>query len=187
LVPRILLLLLFCFTCSATDLVEIDNLRALTADKRAVGIGDVVTLLVFEDAKAGSSANLKEQGEFEMSAGARRSDLNWQYGLGGMSSNKGDAATQRNGFIKAHVTVLVQGVDDYGLFVVQGIQKLQINGEEQVISVSGKLRKDDIAANNTALSSRLLDASISFTGQGTVSTGHDSNLFSRLFRWFGIL
>ncbi|GGI67549.1 hypothetical protein GCM10007978_01500 [Shewanella hanedai] len=182
-----MLLLLSCFTCSATDLVEVDKLRALTADKRAVGVGDVVTLLVFEDAKAGSSANLKEQGEFEMSAGANRDELAWQYGLGAMSSNKGDAATQRNGFIKAYITVVIQHVDPNGLFLVQGTQRLQINGEEQVISVSGKLRKNDIAANNTALSSRLLDASISFTGQGTVSTGHDSNLFSRFFRWLGVL
>ena len=182
-----LLLIMLCFSCQAKDLVEIDNFQPLTADKNAVRQGDVVTLLVFEDAKAGSSANLQDQSQFDISAGASRDQLNWQYGLGVGSSNAGDAATQRKGFIKAHITVQVVSLDQYGLLEVKGMQKLKINDEEQVITVEGKLRKEDILANNTALSSRLMDAKISFTGEGTVTEGHDSGLFHSLFRWLGLV
>lgn len=182
-----ILLLLCCFGCSAKDLVDISNFRPLTADKNAVKVGDIVTLLIYEDAKAGSSANLKDQSEFDVSAGASRDQLSWRYGLGIASANSGDATTQRNGFIKAHITVLVEAVDEYGLFKVSGIQKLKINDEEQVITVSGRLRKDDISATNTAISSRLLDAKISFTGEGTVSEGHDSGVINRLLRWLGFV
>ena len=167
--------------------MNIDKLRPLTADKRALGVGDLVTLLVYEDAKAGSSANLKDQGEFEISAGANRDELDWRYGLGVGSGLKGDAATQRNGFIKARITVLVRQVDEHGLFEVIGRQKIKVNGEEQIITVTGKLRKDDVTANNTAVSSRLLNANISFTGEGTVSEGHDANFVTRFLRWLGVM
>lgn len=170
----------------ASDLVNIDQHKPLTADKKARVVGDVVTLLVLEDAKAGSSTNLRDISDSSIDVAASRDQHDWRYGLGVGLNQRGDAATQRNGFIKTHITVQITSRDANGLFSVAGMQRLKINGEEQVITVSGKLRSDDISSMNTALSSRLLDASISFTGEGTVSAGQDSGLVSRILRWFGM-
>ncbi|MCV2885320.1 flagellar basal body L-ring protein FlgH [Aestuariibacter sp. AA17] len=178
---------LFTVTTLADDLVNIDDFRPLTADKNAIRVGDIVTLLIFEDARAGSSANLQDSSRFDISAGASRDSLGWNYGLGIGADNDGDAATERKGFIRAYITVQVLHVDQHGLLNVKGSQKLKINDEEQIILVEGKLRHTDIAANNTALSSRLLDAKISFTGEGTVSDGHDSGVINSLLRWLGII
>jgi flagellar L-ring protein precursor FlgH len=178
--------LLWCSLLWSADLVNIDQLKPLTADKKARSVGDVVTLLVLEDAKAGSSTNLRDVSDTGIDVVAGRDQQNWQYGLGVGLNQRGDAATQRNGFIKTHITVQIISKDPHGLFEVNGTQRLKINGEEQLITVSGKLRADDISSVNTALSSRLLDATISFTGEGTVSAGQESGLINRILRWFGM-
>jgi flagellar L-ring protein precursor FlgH len=182
------LLLLVCFlpcVLLADDLVDIDSFKPLTSDVRALVVGDAVTLIIYENAKASSSANKNEQGKFDLSVAANRDNIAWDYGLQTGSGSNGDAVTQRNGYIKAHITLLVTKVNENGLLNVSGEQKLTINGEQQTIIVQGRLRKHDISADNTAISSRLLDADISFTGEGTVSDGYDSNIFQRLYRWLG--
>lgn len=187
---KLKLMLFFCFYSFsylgvADDLVDIDNFKPLTSDIRALVVGDVVTLIIYENAKASSSAKQNEQGQFDVKIAANRDNSAWNYGIGTGSGTNGDAGTQRNGYIKAHITLLVNKVDKNGLLNVSGEQTLTINGEQQTITVRGRLRKNDVSADNTAISSRLLDADISFTGEGTVSDGYDANVFQRLYRWLG--
>ena len=51
---------------------------------------------------------------------------------------------------------------------IEGRQKIVVNGEEQEIVLTGLVRGEDIAPDNTVLSTFVADAEISFVGTGIV-------------------
>ncbi len=61
-----------------------------------------------------------------------------------------------------------------------------VNEEKQEIALSGRVRPYDILANNTVLSSRLADATISYVGEGLLAEQQRPGILSRLLRWLGL-
>ncbi len=98
-------------------------------------------------------------------------------------SNKQDAATTREGNLTANITVRVVEVDATGNMRVQGDKIVTINSEDQHIVLTGIVRPEDIAADNSVLSGRLADARISYYGYGTVGDKQGEPLGQRLFDW----
>jgi len=170
----------------ATSLYNAKTFRALTADKRALRIGDTVTIIVLETAQASASAGSADKSEFGFGAQAGVNEKNWQYGVGVNGNTKGTASTQRKGQLRAQITAVVIQVDENKNLIIQGKQTLTIDGEVQVIELSGRARRSDIASNNTLLSSRLFDAKISFVGNGDVTEGKEEGVFARIFKWLGL-
>lgn len=181
------LLLMVCFSIAvnATSLYQEKSFKALTADNRAKGIGDTVTIIVLENAQASSSAGSADGSEFGFTGNATVNQKGWNYGLGVGSQTDNNAITKRVGSIKAQISVVVTGVDDNQNLKLQGKQLLTINGESQTIEVTGLARRSDIFSNNTLLSSRLFDADIKFSGKGEVTKGKQQGVFARLFKWLG--
>ena len=172
---------------TATSLYNKESYRSLTSDKRATKVGDTVTIIVMESSEAGSSAGIKSESGFDMDAKANVDEKSWSYGIGIDGSNKGDAQTSRNGFIKSQITAVVVSVDDNDNLLIQGQQTLTIDGETQKIEITGKARKTDIFSNNTLLSSRLFDANIKYIGQGVVSDGKEPSNIYKFFKWLGLI
>lgn len=182
----VLCLALFCGGINATSLYQSESYKALTADKRALHIGDTLTIIVIESAQASASAGASGQNEFGLSAQTGTDNFGWQYGLGIGSNSEGQAATQRQGGIRTQLTVSVQRVDKNDNLYVKGKQVLVIDGEEQIIELTGIARRSDIASNNTLLSNRLHDAKIKFSGKGSVTEDQQDGIITRLFKWLGI-
>lgn len=185
------LICLFCFFSAsysggATSLYNQDNYKELTADRRALRVGDTVTVIVMESAHASASAGEADESNFGFNAQAGANDKAWRYGIGVNSATEGSASTQRRGLIRAQITVVVVGVDSNQNLIVRGQQSLTIDGEEQKIEIAGRARRSDITSNNTLISSRLFDAKISLVGQGSVTKGADEGVFAKLFKWLGI-
>jgi flagellar L-ring protein precursor FlgH len=58
-----------------------------------------------------------------------------------------------------------------------------VNKEEQKIVVSGTVRPEDIARDNTVLSTYVADARISYQGDGVVGDKQKQGLLTRIFNW----
>jgi flagellar L-ring protein precursor FlgH len=170
----------------ATSLYEESNYKALYEDKKAFSTGDGITILIYENTKAVTSAGEGSSGDMSFSGGASVDERHWNGGLKLGSSNNGDAATNRNGFVRAQLTAVVIGRDDHGALLIEGVQKITINEEEQIIRVKGKVRIEDISSLNTVASYRIQNAEISIDGEGEVSAGKNGNVFTRLVRWMGL-
>lgn len=182
------ILLLICISVSNAESSSLFNkheYKELTADHRAIRVGDAITIVILESAQASASAGSADQTEFGVAAKASVNDKNFHYGLGVDSNSEGSASTQRRGLIKAQITAVVTAVDDNKNLVVQGQQVITIDGEEQKIELSGRVRRSDLASNNTIVSSRLFDAQIKFIGSGSVSDGKENGVFYKLFKWLG--
>jgi len=98
-------------------------------------------------------------------------------------SSKGDGETTRSGVLTASITVTVVGVDTAGNLRVQGDKIISVNNEEQYIVLSGVVRPEDIASDNSVQSSRLGDARIDYYGRGVVADKQNVPLVHRAFDW----
>lgn len=160
--------------------------KPLVADKRAGEIGDTVTILVMESAQAKSSAGNSTESSSGMQVNARSPQGQWPYGVGVAATSGGDAAINRNGFVKAQITAVVQSRDANGNLEVMGNQEITIDGEVQSMEVRGWIRPNDISANNVVPSFRLFNARIRFEGEGSMSENQKSGFFSRVVNWLGL-
>jgi flagellar L-ring protein precursor FlgH len=160
--------------------------RSLVSEAKALNVGDVLTVIVQESASAASSADLRRQRNFSLSAQAGSSHME-PHGVQAATGTDSDGtgSTQRSGRLLAQLSVRVTSVNENGDLVVSGQQSLKINGEDQRITLSGIVRPRDIAENDTVLSSRIADAQIQFDGHGFVADQSRPSWIARFFRRLG--
>jgi len=160
--------------------------QSLTADRRRFDIGEVLTIMVYENASATSSADTGANRDSSVGVGI---DLpNWKKSAGATTSNdfNGTGRTQRAGRVLAQITVLVREVLPNGDLRVGGEQLLEINGEKQTIRAEGRVRPRDISENNVVLSSRLAEAKLGFVGDGVLGDLQRPRWWQKLLGLFGI-
>jgi flagellar L-ring protein precursor FlgH len=88
--------------------------------------------------------------------------------------------------VLAQVSVRVVGMASNGDLLVAGEQELLINSDRQHIRIEGRVRRVDIAADNTVQSNRLADARISYLGDGDLAQHQRPGLLARIFLWLGL-
>ena len=64
--------------------------------------------------------------------------------------------------------------------VITGTQTIKQNNEEQKITITGIVRPDDIAADNTVLSTYVADAQIKIDGKGPVANKQRQGILSQI-------
>ena len=84
-------------------------------------------------------------------------------------------------------TVTVLSVAPNQELFVSGRQQILVNGEKQLIELSGRVRPIDVSENNTIVSSRIADASINYVGDGILAEKQKQGVISRIFSWLGLL
>lgn len=172
-------------TAEGNSLLNESTYHSLVAEHKAAVPGDVLTVIVQEAASATSSADLRAQRSFSVSgrAGANGETHSALAGTG--SESDGEGRTQRSGRLLAQLSVRVTDVNGNGDLVVAGQQTLRINGEEQLITLSGVVRPRDINDANSVLSSRIAEARIEFSGKGFVASQSKPGWLARVFGWLG--
>ncbi len=187
---RILLIITVLFSTTAAYPISLYNdmlYRPFIADKKAYLPGDLLTVIVMETSNAQTSADLSSSKEIktalEVSYNKRPQEVS--FGLRGDGRAKGK--TERNGKIKASLTVRIKDVFPNGSYCVEGNQRIQINGELQTIHLEGVVRQEDISTQNTVLSTRLADAKITYTGDGSVSNSTRHNYIYKVLSMVGLV
>jgi flagellar L-ring protein FlgH len=177
--------------CVAADdaqtMFDEQTYRSLVAESKASKVGDLLTVVVQESASASSTADLRGQRSFSVSAQLSLPRVGAHAGSAGTGSESdGAGRTQRSGRLLAQLSVRVVEVAPNGDLVVAGQQSLRINGEEQIITLSGIVRPSDVTDNNTVLSSRIAGANIQFDGEGFVTDQSKPGWLAKLFNFLGL-
>lgn len=185
----IVICLLFVYSAElvATSLFDETKFKAITSDHKALRIGDTLTILIFENAQARSSAGNSSDSNFALSAAGTSPQGRWPFGIDVAAGESGDAVIKRNGFVQAQITAVVIAQDASGNLMVQGRQEITIDDELQSIELTGQVRPADISADNSVPSFRLYDARIKIAGQGYVSNAKESGIFYKIFNWLGLI
>jgi len=167
-------------------------------DVRAHFPGDLLTVVVSEQSQGKKDATTETSGESSISASVEDffgipaaavkflpKGFNPQSVVKAETkrSSKGDGTTKREGDLTANITVRVVALDPSGNLYVRGDKIVSVNRENQHIVLSGTVRPEDIASDNSVLSSRLADARIDYYGSGVVGDKQGVPLTHRLFDW----
>ena len=156
-----------------------DNLF-LYGDRKALRVGDIVTISIVENAKANNTADTDLSRTSSLDAsfshffGKEKFLKLFKLGdnlieTASENSHKGAGSTTRQGQLVATVTAIVKEVLANGNLVVQGTRAVVVNHEEQYITITGVVRPQDVNRNNVVLSSQVADASIAIGGLGVVA------------------
>lgn len=182
--------------CGASDgrsLYHEDTFQSLTADRKAHKVGDLVTVMVYEDASASSSADTSTGRDADVGVTLQlplphTSPFHGTHSAaaGTNSSFSGTGQTDRSGRVVAQLTVPVTGISPNGDLLIAGTQELEINNEKQSIHIEGSVRAIDISESNTVLSTRVAQARLSIVGDGTLTDQQKPGWWHRLLTLFGV-
>ena len=159
--------------------------NSLFSDHKARQVGDIVTVLISENAKASKEAKTSTGRTSNMSAsipnllGLENSglvtdfkpkpDLSNLVSADFTNSFEGNGSTSRKGELSASLTTQVIGTYPNGNLKIRGGKEVMLNSEVQIIYLTGIVRPVDITAANTVPSTKVLNARISYTGNGSIS------------------
>ena len=161
----------------------------LAADLRARNVDDVVTILVSESASAVSTGQSKTSRT--SSAQAAVTSLAGPKSATGALANllntnstwalDGEGTTSRQTTLNATISARVTHVLVNGNLVVEGTRNLNVNSENQVITIRGVIRPIDLDTTNSVPSARLADMELQVNGKGIVNDAiHRPNFLYRL-------
>jgi len=166
---------------------------SLFEDHKARAVGDIVTIVISEQASATREANTTSGRDSNYAAGIPNffglenhdfvveSNLDMSNMLNANFSNsfQGSGKTERSGDLTASLSAQIIDVFPNGNYKVRGGKEVMVNTEVQVIYLSGIVRPVDIAAGNTINSNKILNARISYTGRGPIADKQEPGWLGR--------
>ena len=149
-------------------------------DKKALRVGDIITVRIVESAQASNTADTdlsrssSANASFSTFFGKKKFLNLFKLGDDLLTSSadnnhQGSGSTTRSGELTATITAVVREVLPNGNLVVQGTRELLVNHEQQFITLTGIVRPLDVDRDNVVLSTQLADANITIGGLGVVA------------------
>lgn len=169
--------------------------QGIASDIKAARIGDILTIIIAENAATSSSQNKKTGSNSSVDAavsqflfpssgfGKHKGELPG-ISFGGKSDFAGGGQVSNTQSLTARAAVLVTDVLPNGNLVIAGARKLTFSGETQNVVLHGLVRPSDIDSANTILSTNIADARLEFISDGSLTDaqkrGWLSNLYEKL-------
>lgn len=163
--------------------------QSLFTDVKANKVGDLLTVLIFENSQAQQSAQTKTEksSEASVSGGPGIGSLDFIPLFGGDWQNEstfdGKGENARNGSLRARMSVTVVELRNNGDLVIEGSRTIGINGDRETLTLTGVVRQKDVTPYNTIDSYLIGDAEIHYTGKGNADTAARPGFFTRFVNW----
>lgn len=152
-------------------------MQGLALDLRARRVNDILTVRVEENIAASGSADAAIGKTTSTGAGIStlfglQGKIPAGVGLGDLASSqsatdfKGSGTTNRASVLTATLSARVAEVLPNGDLLVEGIREIEINGDRQIVVLTGVARVVDIGTGNVVSSSSLGQLSIRYFGRG---------------------
>lgn len=164
-----------------------DSYRALTSDRRAHRIGDILTVLVLENSSASATAGTNTDKSNDIGIKFLSPNSQKDYALGIQEDFEGNGKIARSGKLLAQLSVTVVDIDANNDLHIKGEQQIEINDEKQAITLEGRVRQVDISEGNAVVSNRIADAKITYVGDGVLAEAQHKGWLSRLISILGLL
>lgn len=157
--------------------------------RRAHKVGDVLTIALNESTSASktSGTTISRDNQISMlesnvlGSGFLNTGLNMNASTDSGLDFTGSGASDQSNQLLGSITVTVSNVLPNGLLEVRGEKWLQLNRGNEFIRISGLVRKEDIAPDNTILSTRVADVRIAYSGTGTLADSNETGWLTNFF------
>lgn len=163
---------------------------SLFDDRKAHYVGDVITVTLSEKtvSKKSSGVAVKKDSSVDMDAGTilggvapAYKGLGLETSIGQKRTFGGDADADQSNSLEGNITVTVAEILPNGNLIVRGEKWITLNRGDEFIRISGIVRPEDIAPDNTIISTRLANAKISYSGTGALADSQSMGWMSRFF------
>ena len=159
---------------------------ALAEDRRARGVGDILTIELVERLQAEKST--EQDSARSSNRGLTLPDtapFSWiPQGLfsgGSQSSFTGSGSTRQANRLSGEITVTVTRLLPNGAMMVAGDRRMTLTRGEEQMQLTGIVRPEDIGPDNRILSTRVADARLRYSGTGEVAAQARQGWLSRFF------
>jgi flagellar L-ring protein precursor FlgH len=155
--------------------------RAFFKDQRAAQVGDIVTIVVsMTDSAQLNNVTTLTRSSNELAGAPGVAGLTARLGptipdptklinVNSTNTNTGNGQIQRNEAVTLRLAgVVTQRLSNANL-VVMARQEFEVNSELRILQVSGVIRPEDIASDNTVLQDRMAEARIQYGGRGEMT------------------
>lgn len=168
-----------------TPLVDFETGQGMVSNLKAHRLGDLITIIIVENSTADASSKTKGNNKSEHSGGAGLGFLDFvkPWDLSTENKYQGDGSTTRSGNLEAQITARIVEVLHNGDFKLEGTRMVNVNGEKTLIEITGICRSQDIAPDNTILSTFISDAMIAYNGSGLVNDAAQPGVVSKVLNW----
>ncbi len=166
-------------------LIDLESGSSLVSNMKAHRVGDLITILIVEKSTANASSDVTADNKSESKAGPGLGVLNFikPWDMSVENKYKGKGTTTRRGNLQAEITARIVEVLHNGDFRLEGARMININGEKQLIEISGICRGRDIASDNTIMSTFISDAKIAYNGSGIVDDSASPGVITKVINW----
>lgn len=183
----ILLLLPFALKTTGQDF---GRGTSLFTDVKAYNVGDILTVLIYEQNQASNQVETKTEKASQTSTKGGPGTgpllkLIPKFGLDAETKHNfdGKGENTRSGVLRGKIAVTVVGKKDNGDLIIEGTRVIGISGDRETLTLTGVVRPKDISTDNSVDSYQIADAEIHYTGKGNANTGARPGFFTRLFGW----
>jgi flagellar L-ring protein precursor FlgH len=178
-----LLILPGVYTVQAESLWN-DN-SSLFADHKAHAVGDILTIIISETSSASRSGNSSNSKSSDASAQAGSGIFKFigSASVGSKDNFSSKGAINNTNTVSGRITVTVTEIKPNGNMIIAGKQSIKQNGEDQVINISGTIRPEDIAADNSIASYYVSDAQIRIDGHGPLARKQRQGILTQIFNF----
>lgn len=161
-----------------------DSRGGIFADMKGRTVGDIVTVIIVENASASKEATTETDRKSTMSAGINNlmglekyigqignSAINNASLIDASAENdfQGGGKTARKEKLTATLTTQVIEVLPNGNLRLEGTKTVTVNSEMQIVKLTGIVRSADVSPRNTVDSKNILNARIAYVGKGVLS------------------
>jgi flagellar L-ring protein precursor FlgH len=159
----------------------------LYVDRRAYGVGDIITVMLNERTVSSKSAETTIDKDAQI-------DIAEDIAFGNVISLEGNTMltdidqtrefegsgeTDQENSLTGSIAVTVSNVMPNGLLEIRGEKWMTLTTGEEFIRITGLVRPDDISASNSVPSTRVANARISYSGTGELADANRQGWGSR--------
>lgn len=152
-------------------------MNGLTMDLRARKVNDIVTVRVLESISASGTADASTGKSTTTGVGIStlfglQNKLPSSLGLNDLATSQSDTgftgsgSTARASVLTATISARVAEVLPNGDLLIEGVREIEINGDRQVVVLTGVARVADVGPGNVVMSTTLGQLRISYFGRG---------------------
>jgi len=169
---------------------------SMFADHKAQAPGDILTIVVNENAAATSTQTKTSNRDSSINDSVAQfiyppalSGLGTHGGqlpstqITGKAAYSGGGAVNNANTLNATAAVVVTDVLPNGNLVIEGRRVVTFSGETQYVALHGIVRPYDIAADNTIQSANIANARVEFSSSGQLTDAQKQGWFTKLYEF----
>jgi len=184
------------FTAQGTDdgKKEWSLVKKLYTDEKACKIGDLLTVIIIEEATLSKDAKSTTAKKAAMSGSAAvghpridNRDIAWtnatlpSFSFDANNSFEGGGTMANKDTFNASITVRVMDVAPNGNLMIEGKRAVILQEELMEVTLTGTVRQSDVARDNTIKSTSIADATIKYNSNGPINQNQKKGLITRVW------